>query len=130
MIAVDSSALVAIAFDEPDADALNRIMSRQAVIVGTPVLVETNLVLRSRLSEKADLFLERMLAAGDLVPEPFTFDMYRAARQAFIAYGRGSGHPARLNFGDCLSYAVAKVRGVPLLYKGEDFAETDIRTAL
>lgn len=64
-----------------------------------------------------------------IIPEPLTFEMYGVAREAFIRYGKGSGHAARLNFGDCLSYAVAKVRGVPLLYKEEDFALTDIPAA-
>lgn len=130
MIAVDSSALVAIAFDEPEGEIFISMIARHEAIVGTPVLVETGIVLRSRLSDKADLFLDRLLTQGDLVPEPFTFEMYQAAHEAFNRFGKGRGHPAQLNFGDCLAYAVAKVRGVPLLYKGQDFALTDISAAL
>jgi ribonuclease VapC len=56
--------------------------------------------------------------------------MYRIAIEAFDRFGRGRGHPAKLNFGDCMAYAVAKAHQVPLLYKGDDFAKTDIATAL
>jgi ribonuclease VapC len=61
---------------------------------------------------------------------PFTLEMYRAASSAFQTYGKGRQHPAQLNFGDCMAYALAKVEGIPLLYKGEDFSRTDIRRAL
>ncbi|TDR93405.1 type II toxin-antitoxin system VapC family toxin [Enterovirga rhinocerotis] len=130
MIVVDTSALVAIAFEEPDGDRFSDAIIENGAFVGTPVLVETSLVLRSRMAEEGDLFLDGMLAMGELVVEPFTASMYLAAREAFARYGRGSGHPARLNFGDCLSYAVAKVLSRPLLFKGEDFPHTDIVPAL
>ena len=60
----------------------------------------------------------------------FTMDMYREAVRALERFGKGRGHPAQLNFGDCMAYAVAKVYDLPLLYKGDDFARTDIRSAL
>ena len=62
--------------------------------------------------------------------EPVDEDQVRIARAAYRAYGRGSGHQARLNFGDCFSYALAKVRDEPLLFKGDDFSHTDLRSAV
>jgi ribonuclease VapC len=130
LIAVDTSALVALAVREADADTFALILSRQECIIGTPTLVELTMVLRGRLVDEPDRFIDDVLKKTSLSPEPFTLEMYHAAREAFARYGKGTGHPARLNFGDCLSYAVAKVRGLPLLYKGEDFARTDIPAAL
>jgi ribonuclease VapC len=130
VIAIDSSAIVAIAFEEPEGALFARTIVQRKTLVGAPVLVEANIVLRRRLSDDADRFIDRMIEMGELTPEPFTADMYLAARDSFARYGKGTGHPAQLNFGDCLSYAVAKVRGIPLLYKGQDFARTDISAAL
>lgn len=130
MIAIDSSALVAIALREPEREVFNRLLSGTRCMVGTPTLVETRIVLHARLPDMADVFIDRLVERELILPEPFSLDMYRAARDAFARYGKGTGHPAQLNFGDCLSYAVAKVRGVPLLYKGEDFARTDIPAAI
>lgn len=130
MIAVDTSVLVAIAMQEAERDAFMSILAGRRAIVGTPTLVETSLVLRPRMPSFADGFIDGFVREDVIVPEPFTFEMYQAARDAFARYGKGTGHPARLNFGDCLSYAVAKVHGVPLLYKGQDFVETDIVPAL
>ena len=63
-------------------------------------------------------------------PVAFNLPMYQLAQDAFKAFGKGKGHPAKLNFGDCMSYAVAKFHDVPLLFKGDDFRLTDIRAAL
>lgn len=73
---------------------------------------------------------DSLIALKQISIEPFTADQARIARQANRDFGRGSGHPARLNFGDCMSYALAKVRDEPLLYKGDDFGHTDIISAL
>ncbi|MGA0597168.1 PIN domain-containing protein [Enterovirga sp. CN4-39] len=80
--------------------------------------------------EAADRFLRRFLAEPWTRRVAFSVEMFDAAQVAFRRYGRGRGHPAKLNFGDCMSYAVAKVHGIPLLYKGEDFSQTDIVSAL
>ena len=130
MIAVDTSALVAIAREEPEARAFNEALASGPVVIGTPALLETSIVLPSMLTrEAADGFLDRLLGYPWVQPVDFSFEMFEAAKAAFQRYGKGR-HPARLNFGDCMSYALAKVRGVPLLYKGNDFALTDIRPAL
>lgn len=130
MIAVDTSVLVAIALKEKERTDFLAKLTEVHAVVGTPTLVEASMVLRSRIPDYYDRFLDSAVRDQMVAPEPFTADMYLAARDAFSRYGKGTGHPAQLNFGDCLSYAVAKVRGVPLLYKGLDFAKTDIPAAL
>jgi ribonuclease VapC len=74
--------------------------------------------------------LDDLVDALGIIIEPVTEHQARIAREAYRDYGKGSGHPARLNFGDCFAYALARDRGEPLLYKGSDFAHTDIRSAL
>ena len=71
-----------------------------------------------------------LVKAAQLVVEPVTEAQARIAGEAYRDFGRGSGHPARLNFGDCFSYALARATGEPLLFKGDDFAHTDITPAL
>jgi ribonuclease VapC len=129
VIVVDTSALVAIALEETEKEAFSRTIAAESAIVGAPTLLEARLVLSNRIGEP-DAFLERMLRSGGLHVVAFDFAMYRSAASAFDRFGRGRGHPAKLNFGDCLAYAVAKTHSVPLLYKGTDFNLTDIRTAL
>jgi ribonuclease VapC len=74
--------------------------------------------------------LDALIKASRIRIEPFTEEQARIARQAYRDFGRGSGHPAKLNFGDCISFAMAKALGQPLLYKGNDFGHTGIRSAL
>lgn len=129
MIAVDTSAIVAMAFDEAEAEPFTRLIVERSAIVGTPTLVEASAVLSRLRSDIAEAFLARLVATPAIRTVDFTFEMAAAARRAFQLYGKGRGHPARLNFGDCLSYAVAKVHGLPLLFKGDDFARTDVASA-
>ncbi len=75
------------------------------------------------------MFLEALLTRPNVTALPFDQGLYGHARRAFEHYGRASGHPAKLNFGDCMAYAVAKASSVPLLYKGNGFAKTDIVSA-
>ena len=81
-------------------------------------------------SPLASLAFDDFVREARLVIEPVDEPQVRLARAAYRAFGRGSGHPAALNFGDCFSYALAKLRDEPLLYKGKDFPETDIHPAL
>jgi ribonuclease VapC len=131
MIAVDTSALVAIAFAEPERAAfLNAITVAGKALVSTVSAVETRMVVHGRRGQRAVILLDDLLRLPlfELVaPSSAEAD---AAYAAFVAYGKGSGHPASLNFGDVFSYALAKVRGLPLLYKGDDFAHTDIANAM
>ncbi|MGV8841546.1 MAG: type II toxin-antitoxin system VapC family toxin [Bauldia sp.] len=128
MIALDTSALVAIALEEDGYEPLLRAATAPAMI-GSPTLVELRLVLESKIADP-NAFIASLLELSVLQAVPFTVEMYRAATAAFERYGKGRGHAAQLNYGDCLAYAVAKTHGVPLLYKGGDFALTDIRPAL
>ena len=131
MIVVDSSVLVAIAREETDHHRFAALIARAGACIGSPTVVETKLVLASVLSPAAsDDMFDRLARDAGLKPVAFTPEMADAAVQAFRRFGKGQGHPAQLNFGDCLAYAVAKVLDAPLLYKGNDFAQTDIRPAL
>lgn len=97
--------------------------------VGAPTLAETGIVLAARLGAEARPTLAMLVEELGLSVVPFEAIHAREARQAFLRYGRGC-HPARLNFGDCLTYAVAKVAGQRLLFVGSDFAQTDLEPAL
>src|SRR5687768_2052635 len=130
MIALDTSAIVAIALSEQEAEAFARIIALQNAVIGTPTLLEARLVLTSRMPSYADQFIEQFVGRPSIQLVAFSVEMYRAALRAHRRFGRGQGHPARLNFGDCMAYAVAKVQNLPLLYKGEDFARTDIGPVL
>lgn len=130
MIALDTSAIVAIALDEDEAETFDRAIASGEALIGTPTLLETRLVLMQRMPGFAAEFLKAFVSPAEINSIPFTFDMYLSAAEAFERYGKGRGHPAQLNIGDCMAYAVAKHYDVPLLYKGRNFARTDIRPAL
>ncbi|MFI4981489.1 MAG: type II toxin-antitoxin system VapC family toxin [Nevskiales bacterium] len=131
MIVVDSSAIVAMAFGEPERAAfVQAIQQADKALVSTVSVVEVRMVVYGRRGQRAVVLVDDLLRlpAFELVA-PGVPEM-DAACSAFVAFGRGSGHPAGLNFGDVFSYALAKVRGLPLLYKGDDFARTDVLSAL
>lgn len=97
----------------------------RSTIVGTPTLVESRTVLSSLIRTFADTFLDGLIARDSVRPVAFTLKTYRLASNSVLRSGKGRGHPAGLNFGDCLSYPVAKANGVPLLFKDRDFVHTD-----
>jgi ribonuclease VapC len=130
MIALDTSAIVAIACSEPEEEAFNRLISTKEALVGTPTLVETRMVLESKLPEFADQFMQSFLNTRFIHPVAFSLRMYFEAMEGFRRFGKGRRGPAGLNFGDCMSYAVAKFYDAPLLYKGDDFVQTDVASAL
>jgi ribonuclease VapC len=74
--------------------------------------------------------IDELMEEFSILIEPFTAEQAQIARQAYRDYGRGSGHPANLNFGDCFAYALARVKREPLLFKGDDFVHTDVRSAI
>lgn len=131
MIVVDSSAVVAILDLEDDAaPMLNRLLADDEPMISAATLLETSIVLRTRHRAIAkDRELDELVSTA-LQVHDVTADHIRIAREAHLRYGKGMGHPAQLNFGDCFSYALAKSLDVPLLYKGGDFGKTDIRSAL
>lgn len=131
MIVADTSAIVAIAFAEPEREAFIRVLlSADRVLISSVSVVEARMVVHGRRGERAVVLVDDMirLPMFEVVP-PGQFET-DAAFAAFVAYGKGSGHAAALNFGDVFSYALAKVRGLPLLFKGDDFSETDIASAM
>ena len=130
MIVVDTSAIVAIAFAEPERDAfVQAIQQADKALVSTVTVVEARMVVHGRRGERAVALVDDVLRLPVFeIVAPGKAEM-DAAYAAFITFGRGSGHPAALNFGDVFSYALAKVRGLPLLYKGDDFTHTDVGSA-
>jgi ribonuclease VapC len=125
-VILDSSALIAIALDEPERETLvAKINAAASVEVGAPTLVEAAIVLSARTGHDASAVLVELLAAADAVLIEFGQRHWRVAVSAWGRFGKGR-HPAGLNFGDCLTYATALVAGEPLLAKGDDFAQTDI----
>jgi ribonuclease VapC len=123
---IDSSALVAIVFDEPEAAQFRKAVSRAAIrIVSVASVLEATMVVEGPRGGQAGRELDRALLEGDIKVIPVTIEQLGVARNAFRQYGKGR-HKAGLNFGDCFSYALAKVSGEMLLYKGNDFALTDL----
>lgn len=123
---VDSSAIVAILLKEPGHEALQeQITSADEVSVGAPTLVETSIVLTARLGLVGKSLLARFVQEAELRVVDFTGDHWAIAGDAYVRYGKGR-HPAALNYGHCLTYAVASAAGEPLLCKGDDFPATDL----
>lgn len=126
---LDSSAIVAMLLREPESDQLiEKVTLAQAVGVGAPTLAEAAIVLSARLGQDCRGLLSRFLEESGAVVIPFDRPHYVASADAWLRYGRGR-HPAALNFGDCLSYAVAQVAQQPLLCTGGDFPQTDLELA-
>jgi ribonuclease VapC len=128
-VVIDSSAFLAIHLEEPGwEDLVAKIAGSDVVLIAAPTLLETAMVLSGRAARDSRLIVVGLLRELGAQVVPFTEDHYYAAIDAFLRYGKGR-HPAALNFGDCMAYAVASVAGLPLLYVGKDFARTGIATA-
>ncbi len=130
MVALDTSAIVAVLLGEAEAPAFARAIAASGAVVGAPTLVETRLVLEGRLPGTAEMCLGAFLADPAIIIAAFDAGMFAIASEAFARFGKGRGHPAQLNFGDCLAYAVARAHALPLLFKGGDFVQTDVEAAL
>jgi ribonuclease VapC len=123
---LDSSAIVAIHLKEPEYERLiEAIDHAQVIVVGVPTLLETAMLLTARLGQDARPHILAFLRRLDVQVVPFNEEHLDAATTAFLRFGRGR-HPAALNFGDCMAYAVASIANLPLLFTGGDFARTDI----
>lgn len=123
---IDTSAIVAILADEPERRSFNLIIEADRVrLLSAVSLVETAIVLGNRYGEAAERELDLFVYKANIEITPVDTEQAGVARRAYIRFGKGR-HPARLNFGDCFAYALAKVTGEPLLYKGSDFSQTDI----
>lgn len=128
---IDTSALIAILRDEPDAPVYAAAIEAAAVRrLSAASFVEVGAVIDSARDPVASRRVDELLAISGVVIEPVTEDQARRARDAYRDFGKGSGHRAGLDFGDCFAYALATSLGEPLLFKGDDFAATDVVPAV
>lgn len=128
---VDTSALVCIHDGEQEAEIfVDLILGATSPAVSAGTLLEASIVLDSRQPLRTSRVLDRLLADLRLRVVEVDAEQARVARAAYRDYGKGSGHPAGLNFGDCFAYALASVSGEALLFKGDDFTHTDVTPAL
>lgn len=128
---VDSSALVAILKREPERAAFSALLETTPdVSISAATYFETGIVIDSLREPAMSRMLDDLIEVSGIIIEPVTVAQASIARQAYRDYGRGSGHPANLNFGDCFTYALAREKREPVLWKGDDFGHTDLRPAL
>jgi ribonuclease VapC len=128
-VIVDSSALVAVVFQEPGYERLlEKLAASTSTAIGTPTLVEVGVVLRARLGLDPRHLVAGLVQELHIEEVPFGARHWQEAIGAFHRFGRGQ-HTAKLNFGDCLTYAVASLADEPLLFVGDDFAATDLIAA-
>lgn len=128
---IDSSAILAILFAEAEASGFRKIIeTADTSRMSAANWLETSLRVDSKNNPLASHVLDDFMRASGIEIVPVSVEQAQLARRAFRVYGKGMGHPAQLNFGDCFAYALAKERDEPLLFKGSDFAATDIRSAL
>jgi ribonuclease VapC len=128
-VIVDTSALAAIVFQEPGHERLlETLATTTGAGIGTPTVAELGIVLAARLESDPHSIIVRLLDELGIDEIPFGDEHWREALAAFVRFGRGR-HPARLNFGDCLTYAVARLADEPLLFVGDDFMQTDLTAA-
>jgi ribonuclease VapC len=124
---LDSSSVIAVLTDEPDAERYIGAISRASVCrISAGNFIELGIVIEAQHGPEVSRQCDAMLRRAGVVVEPVTVEQAYLARQAFIDFGKGR-HPAGLNFGDCFAYALAKATGESLLFKGQDFSKTDIK---
>jgi len=128
---LDTSAVIAILRDEPESPlftkAIEKAPHRRISAVN---YVEAAIVIDISRDPIASRRFDELLQEAEVTVESVTDDQARVARDAYRDFGKGSGHPAKLNFGDCFAYALAKTRREPILFKGDDFAQTDAMAAV
>jgi ribonuclease VapC len=126
---LDTSAVVSVFLkDEDHKDVLDKLLNAKAIAIGSPTLAETGIVLSAKIGNGSASLLFRFLQENGVFIVSFGPDHYIAAVHAYEKYGKGR-HKAGLNFGDCLTYAVAKLAKQPLLFVGKDFSHTDLEIA-
>ena len=128
---IDTSAVLAILRSEPDADVCASAVALADIRrISAGSLLEASIVVDASrdpiLSRRLDEWVNRL----QIIVEPVTFEQAEIGREAYRDFGKASGHPARLNFGDCFAYALAKVTREPLLFIGQDFSRTDVTPAI
>jgi ribonuclease VapC len=125
-VIVDTSALIAILRDESEARVFAEAIAVAACRMSAANFLAAAAVIDAARDPVASRRFDELLATAQIATEPVTEAQARIAREAYRDFGKGSGHPAQLNFGDCFAYALAKESGEPLLFKGDDFHHTDI----
>jgi len=129
-VIVDSSAIIALVLREPGwEDLVDKIAAAPSCAIGAPTLAETAIVLTAKIGPTVRVTLGRLLHEAGIVVIPFAEEHWSAAVEAYARFGKGR-HPAKLNFGDCLTYAIARLSGQSLLFVGNDFTKTDVTAAL
>lgn len=126
MIALDTSAIVATALGEPEAELFHALMSREEILVGWSTLLEARMVLTGKRFPGAAAVIAQLIVLPNVTAVAFGERHYHAAELAFGRFGKGH-HPASLNMGECFSYAVSAVAKAPLLFKGRDFWQSDLK---
>jgi ribonuclease VapC len=130
-VIIDTSAIIAILRDEPDAASYARAISdATSRRVSAVSFVESAVVIDASRDPIGTRRFDDFMKEANILVEPVTAEQAQIARAAYRDFGKGSGHPAKLNFGDCFSYALSKASGEPLLFKNGDFAHTDIVSTL
>ena len=130
MVVVDTSAIIAILFQEPEAERITRAILKEApCLFSAASLFEAGIILQARHGDEGARDLDLLLHKLGLKIESVTEKQANAARKAYKQFGKGI-HPAGLNYGDCFSYALAKDKRLPLLFKGNDFNKTDIEVSV
>lgn len=129
MIAIDTSALIAIIAAEPEAEAFAALVAENDCLIGAPTRFEAAMVAQRHVTGDQYRDLIRILSWRNVAVVDFSAAHAETAARAFRDFGRGRGHRAGLNFGDCMAYAVAYLASAPLLFKGGDFIHTDLTPA-
>jgi ribonuclease VapC len=128
---IDTSALMAILLREPEAERLTHaILMAERRLLSAATLLEAGIVVLAHTGDDGARDLDLLVARLRLEIVPVTEEQAMLARRAYQRFGKGRGHPARLNFGDCFSFALARVTGEPLLFKGDDFSRVGLTMAL
>jgi ribonuclease VapC len=129
-VIVDSSALLAILKEEPEANEFSLLIeAAEQPRISAANYLESAIVFERSGPAGAAVF-DAIVGSAALTVEPVTYEQALIARQAYRVFGKGSGHRARLNFGDCFAYALAVATDEPLLYKGDDFTHTNVKRAV
>jgi ribonuclease VapC len=126
MIVIDTSVILAMSLNEPEAELFHSLVSREEIVIGWPTILEARMVLAGKNFTNAAAIIKQLIELPNVTTVAFGERHYYAAEKAFAQFGKGR-HPASLKMGDCYSYAVAAIANAPLLFKGQDFSQTDLK---
>jgi len=130
-VIVDASALIAVVLEEPGFETyLDTLLQSPTIRMSAANFLEAAIVVDRLPNPRASVRFDALIEDLDIIIEPASLGQAQLAREAHSRFGRGTGHPARLNFGDCFAYALAKDLDAPLLFVGQDFVHTDLRRVL